>query len=296
MILRLAIAALVSLLCLLPAGVAVEKPVKVVISGSYRGRVDGCRCPGKVTGGLGRHAEMMSEIFPGQAPVGLDCGAILDLDWEGGELRSRCAIHGMARLGLKVIGVVPRDLFYGVDFLRSIADSAHITLVSANLIAASTNQLLFKPWTTISIENTNLFVTSLANYQPDRRYNIPVGWTRCSPDSVIGELIASIPPEIDYTVLLTDMSENDLRCFLTDYTVFDLALTSSRLVYTESPFKVCNTYVANPEADGRFISWIELEDEKPVKFQKVPLHNKARQNPVIMKWLEECLGRDVLQK
>lgn len=268
-----------------------ENDVSVIISGSYRGRVDGCRCQGNYSGGLPRYVNLLQEELGSETLVGLDCGQILDLDFEGGRERSRCTIFGLAKTGLKVIGVAPRDLFYGVDFLRQTADSAEIELVSANLIDAETGLPLFKRWIMISVKGINLAVTSLVNFQPGRRYTLPIGWTTVSPDSVIDELLKLKPEGADYTALLTDMAESDLRVFLTTYPQFDLAFTSSRKVYTPSPFKVEQCLVAHPEADGRYLSWIEIKQDS-VDFHSRPLSNDLPEDKDTAKWLGKCLGRE----
>jgi len=269
-----------------------ENGVSVIISGSYRGRVDGCRCQGNYSGGLARYVSLLHEEFSTENPVGLDCGRILDLDFEGGRERSRCTIFGLAKTGLKVIGVAPRDLFYGVDFLRQTADSAEIELVSANLIDAETNKPLFGNWTLVSANGIILAVTSLVSYQPGRRYTLPIGWTTVSPDSVINDLIEQKPAGADYAILLTDMAESELRVFITSYPQFDMAFTSSRKVYTPSPFNVEQCMVAHPEADGRFLSWIEFKEDKKIEFFSRPLSDNLPEDKYTAKWLGKCLGRE----
>ena len=130
---------------------AEQQGITLIVTGGYRGRVEGCNCPGGLTGGLSQRIVMSNERFPNQMLSGLDCGAILDLDPEMGRFTSRCTIFGLAKLGLKVIGVTPRDLFYGVEFLKSIADSAGVQLVSANLFDAETDELIFKPWAVLLV-------------------------------------------------------------------------------------------------------------------------------------------------
>ncbi|MCF7809351.1 hypothetical protein K9N50_00030 [bacterium] len=286
---RLILWILFTLLLLPGSGQPDENSVSIIISGLYRGRVDGCRCQGSYSGGFPRYVSSLRKEFGTENPAGLDCGQILDLDFEGGRERSRCAIFGLAKTGLKVIGVAPRDLFYGVEFLQQTADSAGIEIVSANLIDAETGQPLFKRWMLVSVKGINLAVTSLVNFQPGRRYTAPIGWTTVSPDSVIDDLLKLKPEEADYSVLLTDMAESDLRVFLTTYPQFDLAFTSSRKVDASSPFKVEKCLIAHPEADGRYISWIEIKRDS-VSFHSKPLSVDLHEDSDAVDWLTKCLG------
>ncbi|NQT34460.1 hypothetical protein HQ587_04655 [bacterium] len=270
---------------------AEEGDIIVLVSGAYRARVNGCDCPGGMTGGLATRFKLVSELFPKRIPTGMDCGGILDLDPEGGKLASRCAFFGLARQGLRVLGVTPRDLFYGINFLKSIADSAGIQLISANLIVPESGRRIFKPWITIEIDGVRLAVTSLVNYQAGRRFTAPIGWTRIAPETVLEEILDNIPVSSDYIILLTDMSEDDLRKLLPQYPQFDLALTSSRKFKSGSSFTLGKTLVAHPRMDGQSLDWIVFHPDSPAEFNFRPLPVKAGEEPETARWLKDCLGR-----
>ena len=268
-----------------------EQDVIILVSGAYRARVNGCDCPGGMTGGLATRFKLVSELFPERIPTGLDCGGILDLDPEGGKFASRCAFLGLARQGLRVLGVTPRDLFYGIDFLKSIADSAGIQLVSGNLTVPKSGKRIFRSWITIEIGDVRLAITSLVNYQAGRRFTAPIGWTRSAPETVLGEILDNIPDGSDYIILLTDMSEDDLRKLLPRYPQFDLAVTSSRKFRSGSSFTLGKTLVAHPGTDGQSLNWVVFHPDSPAEFLSQPLPVKAGEDSETAQWLKDCLGR-----
>ncbi len=273
------------------AAYAGEQDVTILVSGAYRASVNGCDCPGGMTGGLATRFKLVHELFPERIPTGLDCGGILDLDPDGGKFASRCAFFGLARQGLRVLGVTPRDLFYGIDFLKLIADSAGIQLVSGNLVVPESGRRIFKSWVTIEIDDVRLAVTSLVNYQAGRRFTAPIGWTRIAPETVLGEILDNIPDGSDYIILLTDMSEDDLRELLPRYPQFDLALTSSRKFRSGSSFTLGKTLVAHPGTDGQSLNWVVFHPDSPAEFLSRPLPVKAGEDPETARWLKDCLGK-----
>ncbi|MDP8228531.1 MAG: hypothetical protein P9M15_03665 [Candidatus Electryoneaceae bacterium] len=303
---RLIVAVILALMSFPSLGCTSPDSLTIIVTGSVRGRVDECACPGSLVGGLGRRATVMAEHFPirtgiaEQSPIGLDCGRFLDIDPQGGRIASQCMIRGLAKFGLKVMGPVPLDLFYGVNFLRSIADSAGVTLVSANLINSASSDLIFQQWAVVTdrLTSTKLAVTSLVKFHSGQRFTGGLDtWTVISPDSVIGDLSASIP-EADFIVLLTDMSEFTLMEFLQDVTIFDLVITSSRNVDTASPFSIGRTVVVHPSPDGRTVDGIiiSLDDSgvalnERIRWFSYPVSRGISPDETFSPWLDGCLGR-----
>ena len=291
MVKRLISPALILIAVFIAGAPADGQDAVIVVSGAYRGRIDGCDCPGGLTGGLARRAQLLHDLFPDRIPLGLDCGGILDLDPEGGLAKSRCAIFGLAKQGLKIMGVAPRDLFYGVKFLKSRADSAGITAVSANLIDARKGEPLFKPWVAVSVGDARLAVTSLVNYQAGRRYTAPIGWTRCPPDSVLDDLLAAIPDTVDFIILLTDMGVEPLRRILDSHPVFDLVVSSSRRFSRTSSLLIGETFIVRPAPDGRALNHVVLHRDAATEFFTHSLPGELAKDPSTALWLQDCLGR-----
>jgi hypothetical protein len=230
----------------------------VIISGNMRGRATGCGCPSGPQGGLDRRATLLRENFGITGNFGVDCGGILDLDPAGGMNRSRCTIEELATQGLKVIGANVRDLYYGVDYLKKTTSNAGVKVVCANLVKPGRNsELLFDEWSIFEHSGQIYAIAGLSAFQPPKAGVEPGSWMTLQPDSVLARLQQSKPKRSTYTILLTDLDEAALRQLLTRTTIFDLAITGSRQVYSATPFTVGRTAVLHPETDGKALeAWI----------------------------------------
>jgi len=262
----------------------------LLVSGGTRGRVNGCNCSSGPQGGIERRASLVADILQGRSPFGFDCGAMLDLDPQGGMARSRCMIEGLARQGVKVAGVAGRDLYYGAKFLSDAAASAGVTLVSANLKNSSGGQA-FTEWTTVSYDGTLFAVTSLC--EPLPRFASPQSLTTEEPDSILKRLEATAPAA-DYHILLTDLGEASLRQLLNNSDLFDIALTCSRQVYTATPFSVRNALVHHPEPDGRSAEAIVLPRSGKAanaRLIRKPIERLTPAHTPTVEWLNDCLSR-----
>jgi len=274
-----------------------EPHITLVVSGSLRGRVEGCHCPGGFTGGLARRAEALNRLFPKNIPPGIDCGGILDLDPEGGKAASRCAVLGLAGQGLRVLGAAPRDLFYGIPYLQSLTDSVGIQLVSANLIEPASGKLIFNRWALINVNGFLTAITSLVDYQEGRRFTAPIGWTRCPPDSVLDELVKTKPENAAFLILLTDMGRENLQKFLSHSPIyFDLVVTSNRHFDVDQPSVIDGILVVRPAQDGNALNHVVLHSGTLPEFITTPLPEKARKDQSTVVWVDKCLGRNVPEK
>ncbi len=268
----------------------------------------GCGCKVGLIGGIPRRHTLMTDKFgnqdgAGEFPIGIDCGRLFDLNPEGGKLSSRCTLYGLSKLGLRVLGVTPRDIFYGIGFLRDIADSASVTLVSANLISGDSGELLFDRWTILDAKTSSgrtfkIAVTSLIAYHPGQEYVAGLrSWMVAHPDSMLDSLRDSMP-DADLHFLTTDMKEHDLRSFLIGVDLFDFVLTSNRQVFTPSPFQVDSVIVLNPSNDGRTVDGLTFQiNEDTGKLSdnfiwfSYPVGRGLAEDVETLKWLNGCLGR-----
>lgn len=264
----------------------------ILISGGMRGRIEGCGCS-SAKGGLSRRVTAMEQRFTDEYPLGIDCGGILDLDPEWGQRKSSCLLHGMARLGLKIMGVSKRDLFYGTNYIRSMADSAGIKLISANIFID--DSLIFEKWASIPYKGHNLAFTSLVDHDPENRAAILGSWYSAPVDSTLHRLSSELPDAADIIILLTDISETELKTLLEKWTFFDVVFTSSRQFYARSPLQFGETMVVQPGRDGRSIDGIVAtfnnSGDNEIAFFTIPLTRNIRINDETVNWVDTCLGK-----
>jgi len=268
----------------------------VVVSGSYRGRLDGCHCPYGSKGGIAPRAALMKRLFPTGFPLGLDCGGYLDLDPEGGQSRSLCSLIGLRQQGLEVIFAGARDLFYGENYLKRTADSAGVVLVCANIVREPGGESLFDHWRVVERDGWCIAVTGVAEYLEGQRFPGVECWRVVPPDSTVGELRRTQPPDADLVVLLTEMNEKSLQAFLPEFPEAELVFTSNRLIKQPSPFWVGSSLVIHPQPDGGFIDVVKIppgwSGKDSIVFESHILKADTPPDAATLKWMRKCLGWD----
>jgi len=293
----LSIVLLIGLVCCFEA--SAETPsdsLTILITGGLRGRLNVCDCPSASRGGIARRATLMQKLFSQKQPLGMDCGQFLDIDPNGGRMRSACAILALRRMGTEVALVATRDLYYGVDFISEIADSADMKLLCANILHSETKQLIFPMWVELNRDGCHIAITGLTWHFPHRRIPGMDSWITIPPDSALIQLRNTVPFTADLTILLTDMSESELNEFIPMFPELDIVFTSSRRVYTPSPIALGSTSIIRPQPDGAFLEGISVlfdsNSVSKISFFSHPLNKLITADKDYVLWLENCQKRD----
>jgi len=265
----------------------------IVFSGGMRGRADGCGCSSGPQGGLDRRTTILKQHLGAAPYFALDCGGILDLDPDGGLLRSKCTIKGLARENLKAIAVSSRDLFYGTKFLSDVAAETGVELLSLNIVQSLNREAtLYRQWLTIPFNNRLIAVTGITSPVQPRSGMESNAWLTLSPDSLGHQLEKERIPAADVTVLLTDLDEASLRRLLGGVSVFDIAITSSPQVYSATPFRVGKCVVLHPENSGRAFDALVVPPaggSQGIRFISQPIARSTVPDAGTAAWLKECL-------
>ena len=273
---------------------AEDDSLRIFITGSFRGRIGGCVCPGGGYGGLDRRQTLLTNRYNNVDYFSLDCGGFQDLDPDGGKQASLCTILGLKKMGLKAVFVGMRDLFYGEKFLRSLSDSAGVPLISANLIDNKTGITRFLPWFEIEFSDKILAITGFAEHLSERRFPGPGNINTVAPDSVLNKIRQTIPEKADVVIMLTDMSESNLQSFLPLFSELDIVFTSSRKIDSISPFEIAGITVVKPMRDGGSLDGVVISSPSNGEIQtrviKEVLKERVKPDPGTKKWLNECLS------
>lgn len=271
-----------------------QDSLTILITGSYRGRINGCHCPSSSKGGLAERKTLLDKQFSGKNLLMLDCGGFLDLDPDAGRRASICTLKGLKKLGLSIAGVSMRDLFYGLEFVKQAADSASIELICANLLNGSTGKQIFSSWSVHDITGMTVAVTCVLEHLSG--FRVPgAGDCRTIPsDSVISDLRKSIPEGADFIILLTDIRESGLRELIPTFPELDLIFTSSRRIVSPSPIYIESVIVIRPMPDGGAIDGITIPRDwskgKAFSYFSLPIDNKVTAEGSTEKWIKDCLG------
>jgi len=267
----------------------------ILVTGGFRGKLNGCACPSAKRGGITRRATLMRQLFQQTNLLGVDCGQLLDLDPEGGRMRSACAILSLGRMGTEVALVATRDLYYGVDFIKEIADSAEMELVCANIVDELTGKSIFPMWVELEHNGVKLALTGLTQHFPHKRIPGMDSWMTVPLDSALREIRATVPSKTDLIILLTDLSESDLNDLIPTFPKLDIVLTSSRRVYTPSPIVVNSTLIVRPQPDGSFLEGIVIPNSgRNITSSRIithPINASIASDVEFEGWLKHCQNR-----
>lgn len=116
----------------------------IAFSGFIMGEVYPCKCPGNPLGGFPRRATaLQNEIANSDGMLILDAGKWVSLDMDLGETESMITAALLAELGVQAVNVTMRDARLGHETLLELRDQHELPFLSANLVEADTEKLVF---------------------------------------------------------------------------------------------------------------------------------------------------------
>ena len=213
-------------------------------------------CAGKTGGGLARKAIMVGAwrtITPDM--LLLDCGGVLPLDNEHPKLRSDIIFKGMNELSYDAMNLSGSDFILGESYLESWSASLSFPLISSNLV--STDGTPPPPWIKrfailrsgalsigvlgvmpedafdrISDARTpsGMQLVSSSGETMDREptFQKPSGLKIIPPLKAVADLLPELAGQVDYIVLLSQLSVEDTAALVSRTEGIDLALSHER--------------------------------------------------------------------
>jgi len=171
--LRAALALLLALpLCLVPADVRVSsaastaRELLVIGTTDLRGRTSPCGCH-TPKGGFARMAAVLDSLrTAGSAFLFVDAGGSFP-DQPGRPDLAEFMFHGLAGLSPAAVGVGPRDLRHGVEFLTTLARDTRLPMVCANLVDRATGRRLFPATRLVTVGGVRVGVFALIGERYD---------------------------------------------------------------------------------------------------------------------------------
>lgn len=277
-----------------------QDSLRILFTGGFRGSLESCsNCPSS-NGGLARRTQVLKDQFARTNLLTLDAGQFLDLDPEMGTYYSRCGLITLHEQGLEVALVSSRDLFYGGKFLLDIADATGIKFISANLIDKTTQKSVFPLWITREVMGKKIGICGLSNYMPNRRVTGMGNWTEIPPQNALKQLQASIPSDTYLNILLTDLSEAELRELIPSFPEIDIVVTSSRQVNSGNAFILENAssqvLIVKPQPNGAAIDGVSVPLINQIKSDQIvhfsyPVTSNITEDPSTRTYINNCLGR-----
>ncbi len=257
-----------SLFGLLAALASCERPRPEAIlafTGNTLGHMEPCGCSEHETGGLPRRQTYLRQLAAQyESALLLDTG-----DMAGGtslqhRLKMEKIAEALARMGYAAVNLGPRDIAFGVDFLRSLAKATRVPLVSANFVPAPGQEADWpcRPYVVRSVRIAGrmkrIGVTGVMTPRAPAAASGLAGLARLEdPARALARVAPRLRAQSDFVILLAQMPAQQAAALAERVGGFDMVLCGSR---RDIPARVdrAGTPAFEPGRRGRYVGRVEL--------------------------------------
>lgn len=232
------------LLLLLVFLLALPSPTKAAItgqelllfySGDVRGETAPCGCQTNQLGGLAKKGFQFRAIASqaGAPPhLTLDAGDLLFMQdtiapgsVEQAKMAAEAIVGAYNLIGYDAVAIGSRDLSAGVPYLLGLRNKAKFAWLSANLVATSTKQPIFKPSLTVTAGTVKVRVIALTGPStlPAADEATVLPW-----DQVLPGLMAGVANGHDLVILLSNLPAADNQRIAESYSAIPLIIQSGQ--------------------------------------------------------------------
>lgn len=182
--------------------------VQIAFTADTEGHLDACRsCPGPVgLGGLARRATAVRGLRAVGPLLLFDAGNAVIGD-QSTATRGQAVVAAYDAMGYDAINVSYRDFRYGKDEAVKLFGTAKASVVSANLLDATTGKPLFQPYVVKTLGGRRFAIIGLTDVPPDLNV-LPhlkrqlTGVTIEPPDTALAKCLPRAQAESDSIILL----------------------------------------------------------------------------------------------
>ena len=234
-------------------------------SNDVQGETAPCGCQANQLGGLpkkGFQLKAIAQQEAGRPHLALDAGNLLFKhdhiapgQEEQEEMTAATIVEAYNLMGYDAVAIGSRDLMAGLPYLLTLQDQAKFAWLSANLVAKSTRQPLFRPSLTRVLGTVKVAILGLtgpaALPATDAATILP--W-----DQVLPGLIEQVAGKHDLIILLSNLSAADNQRIAETYDGIHLIVQSGATASAISPGPVNNTVLVSAEPRGSGIGIMEI--------------------------------------
>lgn len=253
--------------------------VQIAFTSDTEGHLDACRsCPGPVgLGGLARRATAVRGLRAVGPILLLDAGNAVFGD-QSTASRGQAVVAAYDAIGYDVINISYRDFRYGKDQAVKLFGTGKASVVSANLLDASTGKPLFRPYVVKVVGGRRIAIIGLTDVPTDLDV-LPhlkrqlAGVTIAPPDAALAKWLPRAQAESDTVILLFYGSPQSLGALDADrlHQCRLSLLGDARPDDLPADFALAGRYAG--EQHGRSLTVITL-DATSSRFRQIALDQK----------------------
>lgn len=255
-------------LLLLSTGCSVkpaEGKLQVMYSGNLRGAVSPCGC--KVSkGGMARLATFFQR---NQDPTAnwltVDAGNFVDKDGakSGCSVKCKFLLTSYDELDYDILNIARQEISMGYETLVTLRDtSKSVEFVSANLVDATKNKLLFEPYAIKDYGNMKVGVLGLvrdADY-PATTSVIDTNFLKVSSTREAADrYLPMLKNKVNAIIVLCELPTDDIDSLVKAHPYIDLVISSGALRSGETTTMIGSTRVTGVGSSGYNGHWAKFE-------------------------------------
>lgn len=241
------------------AGCSVEPAhgkLQVLFTGNIRGNVSPCGC--KISkGGVARLASFIERNRdPNANWLMVDAGNFVDRAGATGGCSNKCQflVTSYEDLNYDVLNIARQEVTMGYDALVALQDTSEgVEFVSANLLDANSNRLLFKPYVIKKYGNMTIGIVGLLRDADFPATSAAIDSTKLKVSSTrdaVDKYLSELKGKVNSIILLCELPSDDIDSLLAGHSEVDLVISSGALRSGEAMTMVRGTRVIGPGSSG----------------------------------------------
>lgn len=205
----------------------------------------------------------------------LDSGDLLFRDRDYGDnpdislaLQGEKIIESMNAMGWTALGLGEKEFALGVDYLKSLEKKADFPFLSANVLDAETNKLIFTPYTVVKIDGFRIGITSVIGTDTDfpAKLQAKLGITVADPEDSLSVVFRELENKADFIVVLAHTGTNDAKVLAKSMKSIDLIIVGHGGDFNlYQPVTEHDTLITEIFARGKYIDRLDFSITDPTR-------------------------------
>ena len=248
---RLAFTTVLAILALLGSAPPDPKPDLILaFNGSTQGEMVTCNCSKGLSGGYPRRGGYMEKLRKGGVPVlAIDTGNAFESASDRGKVKAEISFQALKTMGCDLSSVGELDVFLGIDFLLQHAKDNGVTLISATVAHADTQELIAAPYAVRSItagsRTVRVGILGLCGTPPPSVLPTPdykaVGVTIKPVEEAASKYIPELKAKCDFVVVVGQLTAAEINAIAAKYPEIAVIISGRRAVPPEPPITAANS-------------------------------------------------------
>jgi len=176
------------------------------------------------------------------------------------ETKGGVIIEAMNMLGYDAMTVAEHDLQLGIEVMREREEEAEFPFLSANLVLADTNELLFAPYTIVERGGRKVGILGLTGSERPMPLELSDGYVvnLLNPLDVASQYVAEMSAETDIIVVLSNLGLDTDELLAEEAPGIDLIVGGLTRKLLMEPLRVGATVIVQAGYRGEWIGWVTL--------------------------------------